>query len=307
MREAYLVYDLGNNLSWTMGKYINHLGWESIEPTGLYRVNFGIVQSFFYGNDVVGTAVGWADKNSPFSGSFHVVNGYFNPADARNSSFRNNTNITATNNGSGVNRPATRNNYNLGLGLDLIMGFNKDAKGNYQDNVNLEFAYDPNAGTNAAAPLELGGDVFQTGLNATIASINKLVLGGEVIYRNTTTARQDNAGGSSHVAGTHRQDFGFALLANYKVKDNASVTFNFQEVAMDWRGGGPTPSSNQVVDEYTLALLTQPMNGNNNFGLNLELSYLDTQEHGDSSGSGAPTVAYDHAWIGAFEGIIIIP
>ncbi len=295
MREAYLVYDLGSNLSWTMGKYINHLGWESVEPTGLYRVNFGIVQSMFYGNDVVGTAIGWADKNSPFSGSFHVVNGYFNPADARNGSFRNN--LTAGN-GSGVSRPATRNNNNLGVGLDLVMGFNKNSKGDYENNINLEFAYDPNAGTNSPAA-GLGGDVFQTGLNATITSIPKWVFGGEVIYRNTTSARP--ATGIGHVPGSHRQDFGWALLANMKVTDKCSVTANFQEVSQDWRGGGLGSTSNQVVDEYTLALLTQPLN-NNNLGVNLELSYLDTQEH-----NAAVSSAYDHAWIGALEGIIIIP
>jgi hypothetical protein len=295
LREAYFVYDLGGNLSWTMGKYMNHLGWETLEPTGLYRVNFGIVNSYFYANDVVGTAVGWADKNSPFSGSLHLVNGYFDPADARNASFRNNL---SSGNGSGVSRSSTRNNYNLGVGLDLIMGFSKDAKGNYANNINLEFAYDPNAGSNAPAN-GLGGDVFQTGLNLTIGSIDRLLLGGEVIYRNTTSAR--DTAGVSGVPGTHTQDLGWALLANYKVKDDLSVTVNIQEVASDWRGGGTTAASNRVVDEYTIAVLTQPLH-HNNFGLNAELSYLDTQEH-----NAAASEAYDHAWIAAFEGIIIIP
>ncbi|MBA2480070.1 MAG: hypothetical protein H0V44_05355, partial [Planctomycetes bacterium] len=101
--------------------------------------------------------------------------------------------------------------------------------------------------------------------------------------------------------GSHRQDFGWALLANMKVTDKCSVTANFQEVSQDWRGGGLGSTSNQVVDEYTLALLTQPLN-NKNLGVNLELSYLDTQEH-----NAAVSSAYDHAWIGALEGIIIIP
>ncbi|MBA3708411.1 MAG: hypothetical protein H0W83_06305 [Planctomycetes bacterium] len=298
LREAYFVYDLGSNLSWTMGKYMNHLGWESLEPTGLYRVNFGIVGAYFYGNDVVGTAIGWSDKSSPFSGSFHVVNGYFNPLDARNAGFRNNTAAVGTT-GTGVSRPATRNNYNLAVGLDLVMGFNKDNKGEYQDNINLEFAYDPNAGSNGPSPAGLGGDVFQTGLNATIKCIPKWMFAGEVIYRNTTSARP--ATGVGHVAGTHTQDLGWALLANYKFMDNASVTANFQEVSSDWRGGGVGATTNRVVDEYTVALLTQPLR-NNNFGLNAEISYLDTQEH-----NAAPTAGYDHAWIGAIEGIIIIP
>lgn len=32
MREAYIAVDAGNGITWTIGKFINHLGWTSAEP-----------------------------------------------------------------------------------------------------------------------------------------------------------------------------------------------------------------------------------------------------------------------------------
>lgn len=285
LRESFFIYDLGGNLSWTMGKYINHVGWIAVERTGLYKVrasNIGY-QDFFYGNDVVGTAIAYASKDGPLSGSFHLVNGYFNGADTLN----------RTTTGTGG-----RENWDLGYGADVIWAFGKNGS-----NVNLEFVYDPHAGSNSGLGTR-PGSVFQTGLNATYRDIKDLTLGGEVIYRNTTTAKDEAGGAIVQLPGTHRQDFGWMLLANYGIGEGsgmgwfsfpASTTLSVQTVNSNWRAGGGGEVDTQ---EIALALLTNPLD-NTNFGLNAEIA-LASRTAGSAPGT-------DNAVIFALEGIAVIP
>lgn len=289
LRESFFVYDLGGNLSWTMGKYINHVGWIAAEPTGLYKVNASnIGYTGFYGNDVVGTALAYAPKDSPFSGSFHIVNGYFQGADTFNR---------------GTTGNAARENWDLGYGLDLVYAWGKDG----QNNVNLEFEYDPHAG-NITLGNQRGGSVFQTGLNATFKDVKDLVVGGEVIYRNTTTAKQEVAGVISQVGGSHRQDFGWMLLGNYGIGEGsgmgwfafpASVTLSIQQLTGNYRAAA---RGEEDRSEVALALLTNPLDSTN-FGLNAEIALASWH----NQNNGTLISGTDNAVIFALEGIAVIP
>ncbi len=256
LRESFLTVDLGNDLSWTMGKYINHLGWISVEPTGLYRINGSTIgyTGALYGNDVVGTAIAFQGKNSPISGSFHVVNGYFNPTDTYNT---------------GAGHPATtRENSDLSYGLDLIYGFGKDKA----SNVNLEFAFDPHGSTVGTPAVTRGGSIFQVGLNATIKQITDFTFGGEVIWREATTGKTQVGGAVVKVPGSHNETLGWMLLGNYAEKwlpCPSSLTLSLQQLTTNYRAAG---GAEVETSEIAVALLTNPLT-DSNFGLNAELAW----------------------------------
>jgi hypothetical protein len=86
MREAYFNWGFNDSVSWSMGKYIDHIGWIAADPTGLYTINASLIgYTAPYGNDVIGTNLAFAPKDSPVSGSLHVTNGYFSAESAFNS------------------------------------------------------------------------------------------------------------------------------------------------------------------------------------------------------------------------------
>jgi len=295
MRESFISYDLGGGLTWLMGKYIDHIGWISAEPTGLYRINASNIgyTAYFYGNDVVGTALAFGKKDCPISGSFHVTNGYFTAADASNPGFG-----FA---GTGASRSGSRENADLGYGLDLVYAFSKDG----QDSINLEFADDPHSASGSATPGSRGGNVFQVGLNATIKDVKNLTLGGEVIYRDTETGRvSDGARGVAQDPGTGSRDLGWMLLGNYSLGKAlvvpSSVTLSFQQYTLN-RGDAAaaisSPGGHTTFTDVAVALLTNPLE-NTNFGLNAEVSYISRS---------IKTTGTDDAWVGSIEAIAVIP
>lgn len=268
MREAYFAWALNDTVTWSMGKYIDHLGWLSAEPTGLYTVNASLIgYTETYGNDVIGTSIAVAPKDSPFSGSFHVTNGYY-------------TAIDATNNGPSDNRENT----DLGFGLDLIFVVGDKAS------INLEFAYDMASDTNAGGD-DLGGDVFLVGLNATVTPIKPLMIGAEIqmmsVGQGETDAGADIGEDSDRLQGL--------LLANYAIEGASipmSVTGMLQYVTID----------NNAAEEETriggaVALLTNPLNSSN-FGLNFELGIFDIADEGGSPG------VDDNGFVLSVEGLV---
>jgi len=258
MREGYFAWSINDSVTWSMGKYIDHIGWISAEPTGLYTINnslIGYLQT--YGNDVLGTSIAVAPKDSPLSGSFHVTNGYYTASDALNGP-----------------TSAGRENTALGFGLDLIYEL-PDKKGN----VNLEFAYDMgsagNAGTTTAGvpPVTtitgIGGDVFLVGLNATITPVKPLLIGAEIQYM--TVGEGKTATGAKIVNSDSTRTQGL-LLVNYALEGASipmSISGEVQYVTID-----TNTADNETRLGLQAALLTNPL-GSTNFGLNFEVGYFD--------------------------------
>lgn len=287
MREAYIAVDAGNGITWTVGKFINHLGWTSAEPTGLYRVKPGIIftSGFYGGSDPIGTTIGWSNAGGDFSGLVSITNGFYRAKDGLNSASVDNGSIQAKN--------------DLGLGLDLAYNFLADKA----SSVDLEFAWDqhssnPVTGINptwTAKP----GYVYQYGLNTTIKPGGKkgnLMVGGEVIYKVSQSEDRDNFSSTRH----NREDLAWGFLANYAL-DTAtpmSVSFAFNQVNpfFDGHGGnsfyaeyqGKDPNAQNftqywtyrgaVVNELALAVLTNPFK-DSNFGLNFEIAHTLVEGH----------------------------
>ncbi len=273
MREAYFAWALNDTVTWSMGKYINHVGWIAAEPTGLYTVNDSNIGYLdIYGNDVIGTSIAVAPKDSPFSGSFHITNGYF-------------TEVDATNGGPSDNRENT----DLGFGLDLTYEFGD------KGNVNLDLAYDMHSDANGAGT-ELGGDVFLIGLNATVMPIKPLTIGAEVMYLMVDDS--DPTGGDAV------DRLQFMLMGNYAIEGASipmSVTGMIQyiQVTDDSIVGGEDTESRLGV---TAALLTNPL-GSSNFGLNFEIGYWDVTDDntGDIITSGDPDAT---GFVVSVEGLV---
>jgi len=264
MREAYFAWAINDTVTWSMGKYIDHIGWISAEPTGLYTVNNSLIGYLdSYGNDVIGTSIKVAPKDSPLSGEFHIVNGYFTDSDAEN------TDLFA-------DRNANRENTDLGFGLDLT--YNLPEK---MGNINLDLAYDMNSGTSAAtlpdngAGGNFGGDVFLVGLNATITAVKSLTLGAEVLF--LSYGESESAAG---VDGANAADrLQFLLMGNYALGTSVpmSITGMLQYVQTDFDALG-TPETDSRLG-LAAALLTNPL-GSSNFGLNFEIGYYDNSDIG---------------------------
>jgi hypothetical protein len=260
MREAYFAWAVSDSVTWSMGKYIDHIGWLSAEPTGLYTVNASLIgYTATYGNDVLGSSIAFAPKDSPFSGSFHLVNGYYTGSDATNAGF-------------GERNSTTRENTDMGLGLDLIYNL-PDSKGS----INLEFAYDMHSGDgsqpggdylgNAQSDDGIGGDVFMVGLNATLTLIKPLLIGAELQY--LTIGEAENPAGDS-IADSDVTRVQGMLLANYAIEGASvpmSVTGMLQYISTDFNTGDDETDLGLAV-----ALLTNPLNSSN-FGLNFEIGY----------------------------------
>jgi hypothetical protein len=268
-RELYLTYAFNDEWSLTGGKYINHLGWVGAEPTSLFRVNNSTIGYYSnYGNDVIGSALSFAPKDSQFSGSFHLVNGYFTATDAGNRS-----DMVSLGNGDTSTGPSTsRENTGLGFGLDLV--FTPDEK----ININAEVAYDIDsdafvdvAGTGLVASptgTQLGGDVVFLGLNATLKTIDRLTLGAEII--SIMVDENENATGGS-VSDSDTSILQGLLAANYAFAPDStpcpmSVTVMVQHVE------GEQDELEADANEVSAALLTNPLDVSN-FGLNFEIAW----------------------------------
>ncbi len=291
LRESYFAWSFNPDWTWTMGKYIDHLGWIAAEPTGLYRINNSTIGYLaLYGNDVVGTAISYAEKDSPFSASFHVVNGYFTAEDAYSRIYTTNS--------------FGRENRDLGFGLDLVW-----TKGPVS--VNLEAAYDVHS-TNAfpftlgaGTPANgLGGSVAVVGLNTTIKPVDPLTLGAEIMYG---MKAKDKLANKTTVDGTKATRLQGLLSATYALQGTGipmALTGQVQAISQkgDVVGGGSKPKSDAV--ELSVALLTNPVK-DTNFGLNYELAYSTTKTKYIALAPGAKDKV--NAIQFAVEGLIVIP
>ena len=261
LREAYFTYNLGSGVKWSMGKYIDHMGWISAEPTGLYVINASLIgYTSLYGNDVIGTAVSFSEKEVPVSGSIHITNGYFSSAD----NYSRGTN-TADSTG--------RENIDLGYGLDLVVT-PSDAF-----SANAELAFDPST---AAAGGVKGGGMYVVGLNAT-AKAAGFTIGLEGMY---AAKQKDSSPTAGKVDGTDMNRYQANLLVNYALPDTKfpmSVSVQGQYIRTNnkvvvaggggGQGGGATNTEEKATTmaQGTLALLTNPLK-DTNFGLNAELA-----------------------------------
>ena len=272
MREAYFAWAINDTVTWSMGKYIDHIGWLSAEPTGLYTVNNSLIGYLeTYGNDVIGTSIKVAPKDSPFSGEFHITNGYYTASDALNGGPSDN-----------------RENTDLGFGLDLILALGDKAT------LNLEFAYDMASDQNAGAlpnTANLGGDVFLVGFNATVTPVKPLLIGAEIQY--VTAGQGEDAAGAD--LGEDIDRIQGLLLANYAIEGASipmSVTGMVQYVTID--NGG---LEDEARIGAAVALLTNPL-GSSNFGLNFELGIFDESDVGGATGID------DNGFVLAMEGLV---
>ena len=260
MREAYFTWNINDTLSWSMGKYINNLGWISTEPTGdnfLFINPDTIGYRNIYGNDVLGTTLGFAPKESPISGAIHLNNGYFTKSDATSTNYQ-----SAPSN--------SRENNDLGLGLDLTFKFPNEL-----GSINGELAYDMHSGDTTylggVDPVNgLGGDVLLVGVNATIKPVKIVTLGAELQY--LTVGDSENVAGASLNNGINRLQF--LLLGNVAIEAAPvpmSVSGLVQCVSID-RDTSATKTEESLY--VGVALLTNPLT-NTKFGMNFEVGYFD--------------------------------
>jgi hypothetical protein len=270
-REAFLSYSLNDDITWTIGKYINHIGWLSAEPTGLWRPNASLIgYTSIYGNDVYGTNFAYADKDVPFTGSVHIVNGYYSAQDGTLA---------------GAYTPQVapgRANSDLGYGLDLIYNFPGGWAGSF---LNLEGAYDVHSsdnqptGTDAAGNTVTGygGDAFEVGFNGTLKpplANQPLSIGFEI----QDFGLADGKNGPGDTAPSPKNGYNRVqglVQVNYVLPNTSfpiSLTGSFEDVNIK-----PDASGSQTISaqEYAVSVNTNPLKGSPNLGVNLELAYVD--------------------------------
>lgn len=270
IREAYAVYQVTDAVGLQMGKYIDHIGWISAEPTGLYLVNASLIgyTANTYGNDVLGAAVLITPKDSPITGQVHLTNGYYTGSDA----YSYNYNVSSTN--------ANRANSDMGVGFDL--SYNMPCG----SSINLEGAYDMHSAynTNANDPTYLGGDVAYLGLNLTFKKVKDLIVGFEVQAKQVGKG-EDATGGDW---GGDEKIYQGMILANYTLSGTPfpmSVSLSDQYIValndekhdaadnLVTIGSDTFYQSKTRMNAIQAALLTNPT-GSTNFGLNLEVGYF---------------------------------
>lgn len=256
MREAYFAWAINDTVTWSMGKYIDHIGWIAAEPTGLYTVNASLIgYTAPYGNDVIGTSIAVAPKGSPISGSLHITNGYYTASDALNG-----------------DPSDSRENTDLGFGLDLTYAFPND-----MGNINLDLAYDMHSDTNDGVD-DLGGDVFLIGLNATVKPVKSLLIGAEVMYQTFDKGETETG---ADIGEEIKRTQGL-LLANFAFEGAPvpmSVSGMIQYITID------NNAAEEEVDlGVSVALLTNPLSSSN-FGLNFEVGFWDVSDDGGATGA----------------------
>lgn len=267
IREAFALYQVSESIGLQMGKYIDHIGWISPEPMGLYVVNPDVIgyRGNTYGNDVLGAAILFSPKDQPFLAQLHVTNGYYTGSDA----YSYNYDATTTN--------THRANSDMGWGLDLTYVLPGD-----KGNINLEAAYDTHSDTNAklAEANSLGGNVAYVGLNLTLKPVKDLTIGFEAQARQTGKGK---LAGDVDYGGKEKIYQGM-LLANYVLPGTPfpmSVTLNDQYIVkinddkFDDAVSATVAYDDQNKCRQNLiqaVLLTNPT-GSTNFGVNLEIGY----------------------------------
>jgi hypothetical protein len=288
MREAYWNWGFADGFSWQMGKYIDHLGWISAEPTGstFLFINAGTIgYTAPYGNDVLGTALTIAPKDSPFSGSIHITNGYYTASDAKSVGY-----VSTTD--------PNREDTDLGYGLDLNFAL-PDGMGN----INAELAYDMHSGSTAnlggtATPgaNDFGGDVLLAGVNATITPNKIITIGAEFMF--ITVDDGETAAGVDVINGKDRiQALGLVNVKLESAPIPMSISGLIQYVSIDFNDTTLTETEERLY--FGVALLTNPLT-TTNFGLNYEIGFFDKAGINGATG----TAGEDNGYQIAVEGII---
>jgi hypothetical protein len=272
VRDAYLNVVLNNDLTWQVGKYERPIGWISPEPTGLYTVNNSLIgYTAIYGNDLLGTNITWAQKGTPLWGSLHIVNGYFNPADAGS--------VTPKSAFGGANsKTGTRQPDDLSVGLDLT--WNIPGDGNF---ITVDIAEDPHGGSpftylltapvgGPAIAVTEGGNALLLGINGQYNIVKGFLVAAEVVNLQVGNAwLAPGPGIPTTNGGTRTQGL---ILANYALpKGTASFPISFTgEIQYIEAKGKYDGAETEKASQETIAVLTNPTNSNW-FGLNGELSF----------------------------------
>ena len=280
LQESFVNVQANDKTSIMMGKFINPFGWQSAEPTGLNRVNYGLTYQYYGNNDPLGASLSYTapmSEKGKLASTFQVTNGYFTAQDGTNGGSVNS------------NDPAVNNHQRNDLGLGADFSFTPHGD---KTNVNLEFAYDPSSSV-AAAGGQFNGYIFQTGLNGTLMANDKLMIGGEVFYRASQNAIVSNSGLSTE------QDIALMATATQTLDTAekfcpmaATVMYSMDNKDFKCEANTATPVEHQLA----VALLTNPY-GSSNFGLNLEYQYGWTE--GTNSNQNTSQIA--------LEGLVVIP
>ncbi len=290
LREAYWNWGFADGFSWQFGKYIDHVGWISAEPTGptyLFVNASYIGYTTTYGNDVLGTALNIAPMGSPITGSLHLTNGYYSTADGESVGY--------------VSNPsANRENSDVGLGADIIYAVNE------QLTINLEAVYDMHSTVDTytkftgggLANTQLGGDVFMIGLNATYQPTSSLLIGAEIQYLDL--GEVETAAGATLLLGIERLQ---GLLAiNYKIPEcplSSSVTLMGQIINGDYSKA--TSDADEQLSQISLTYLTNPYK---NLGINAEFALWHINNKIGFEAE-PPNVNRDYSgWALSLEGIV---
>ncbi len=251
--ELWGSVDLTKGFSWTIGKYIGHLGWTSYEPTGLFRVNGGLVPSLYTVNPI-GTY--FAYDHEMFNVQLHLDNGYANSSDTFNNS-------------SVATRGGKSKGTTLSYGVDATYKLP-----NSMGSINVEFAIDP-AGSSASTAIdEKGASWF--GVNFTVKPVDKLTVAGEYIAKTQEKARNNE----------DVTDEGVQVMGNYAFDGGIpmSATVMFNEVAQE---ALISKDKDGQQREFSAALLTNPLESGN-FGLNFEVAVLTSDTVDNINGAKDP-------------------
>jgi len=272
VREGYLSWAVNSDWTVTAGKYIDSIGWISPEPTGLEAVYGSLIgYTGIYGNDVIGANLAFARKDCPVSGSVHITNGYFDPADA--------SSVGPKSFAGGANaKSANRENTDLGYGLDLTYNLPKD-----NSFINLDLAFDPHGGIfanyalgSSTPGLDLGGSALLLGLNGQVQATKELLIAAEIM---TFQVGDGKAGGTKVTDSGGSRNQGM-ILANYaipKASVPVSITGEFQMIETKSKASGAKTAK---ATQETVAVLTNPTSSTF-FALNYDLTFTQFDDGTD--------------------------
>ncbi len=275
LSESWMSVQVTSDLSWTMGRYLNHQGWIGPEPMALYRVQSSTIgYADIYGNDPLGTYLDWAPKDGPLAIQFHVTNGWFDPKDTANDT--------------SVDRSATdHRRSDLGLGLNFTITPCQEV------HLELEAAWDPSSSQpEASLTGKLPSDIVQLGLHTTVNGGDAWTFAGEVIHRWSVNGAVDEYG-----TATTRHDLNWLLVVNRKLPasfPSGSLTGMFQQVHSQWDNARPAPA----ISEFSAALLTNPLD-TDRLGVNVEVAYVRVEGDRAATPNGTTTIS--------LEALVVLP
>lgn len=275
LTESWVMIQANEKTSVTMGKFTNPFGWQGPDPTDLNRVGYGLTVAYYGDNDPLGVSVVYVAGN--LIGCLQVTNGFFLPIDGTNAGSVNS------------NDPAVNEHKRHDLGLAADFTLKPDEGDNF---ANLEFAWDPSSSTNAGGGFK--GNVFQTSVNGSYYPAEKLLLGGEIIYRSSQNSVVTDDGSLAA-----QQDIAWMATATRTLNTDEKLfpmaaTVMFSADNQDFVGD--SDASIPVDNQIAVALLSNPY-GSINFGLNLEYQYQWAE--GTNSNQNTNQIA--------LEGLIVIP